>query len=230
LNDPVSVRGIFLDAVKVLPEPPCYVDSDGDGYGAGDVMAYGFACGAGYAGNNLDCNDANPAIHPGAPEQCDGVDGDCDGVIDEGFVATYCTAGTTVFGCLPAIRGEGSPSSVSSMGFEIIVSGVPTQKMGLVFFGTSLIPQPQPWALGSSSYLCIYYPVNRTAAHNSGGAIGVCNGELRVDWNAWRMANPAAVGAPFYAGQVLYAQGWFRDSGAAKGTNLSDGLMFTLCN
>jgi hypothetical protein len=41
------------------------VDRDGDG----------FAC--------LDCNDANPAIRPGAAETCDGVDTDCDGVVDD---------------------------------------------------------------------------------------------------------------------------------------------------
>jgi formylglycine-generating enzyme required for sulfatase activity len=143
-------------------------------------------------------------------------------------VSTYCTAGTTVQGCVPSISGVGIPGAYLTSGFEIVVDNVPTQRMGLIFYGLDSIPQPQPWALGSSSYLCVLYPVNRTGAHNSGGSIGACDGELRVDFNAWRAANPTALGSPFSDGQVLHAQGWFRDPGAAKQTNLSDALQITL--
>ena len=45
------------------------VDADADGWPAGE-----------------DCDDAEPAIHPGAPEQCNGVDDDCDDEIDEGVL------------------------------------------------------------------------------------------------------------------------------------------------
>ncbi len=32
-----------------------------------------------------DCDDSNPDIHPGQPEDCDGVDQNCNGIVDEGF-------------------------------------------------------------------------------------------------------------------------------------------------
>jgi hypothetical protein len=31
-----------------------------------------------------DCDDGNAAVHPGAPEICNKVDDNCDGVVDEG--------------------------------------------------------------------------------------------------------------------------------------------------
>jgi hypothetical protein len=56
------------------------VDADGDGYGTGPECL------------GSDCNDADPAIHPGAMERCDGVDSNCDGSADTAGTAldAYC--------------------------------------------------------------------------------------------------------------------------------------------
>lgn len=216
--------------VRVLGDSTCYLDLDGDGFGAGAPAQTQGSCGPSYSTLPGDCDDARTDVYPGAPEVCDGIDNNCDGFVDEGYTLTYCTAGTSVSGCVPIIRGQGAPSSSNASGFSILVEGVPGQRMGLIFYGTGAISQPQPWALGSSSYLCVFYPVSRTGSQNAGGTAGSCTGTLQVDFNSYMAANPAAVGSPFAAGDVFHAQGWYRDPGASKGTNLSAALTYTLCN
>ncbi|HVR42001.1 MAG TPA: S8 family serine peptidase [Thermoanaerobaculia bacterium] len=54
----------------------------GDGGGGGDPGCTDLD-GDGYC-NDVDCNDSDSSIYPGATEVCDGVDNDCDGTIDEG--------------------------------------------------------------------------------------------------------------------------------------------------
>jgi Putative metal-binding motif len=67
---------------------PLALDQDGDGYKG---PRPGFAAGApGSCGD--DCDDTNPKAHPGGTEVCDGVDNNCNGVIDEG--STYVPSGT----------------------------------------------------------------------------------------------------------------------------------------
>jgi len=61
----------------------CYADADGDGFG--DVADPGQdvagACGAGFSSNNLDCDDTQSTVYPGAVEvPDDGIDQDCDGL------------------------------------------------------------------------------------------------------------------------------------------------------
>ncbi len=58
-----------------------YADADGDGFGAG-AEVWACTAPAGHAAVDDDCDDADPAVHPGAEEVCNGVDDDCDGVVD----------------------------------------------------------------------------------------------------------------------------------------------------
>ena len=55
----------------------------GDGFG--DLSAEREACAApaGTVTDATDCDDTDPAVHPGAVEVCGGGDEDCDGSVDE---------------------------------------------------------------------------------------------------------------------------------------------------
>jgi regulation of enolase protein 1 (concanavalin A-like superfamily) len=68
-----------------------YADADGDGYGTGVGQSLCEDPGLGFATLSGDCDDEDPAINPGASEICDGVDNDCDGLMDEEltFVTYY---------------------------------------------------------------------------------------------------------------------------------------------
>ena len=77
-----------------------YVDADGDGWG--DVNDPGaVVCeppATGFSPETGDCNDANAAIFPNAPEVCDGVDNNCDGFID-GYTQDFQSGCTNPMAC-----------------------------------------------------------------------------------------------------------------------------------
>jgi hypothetical protein len=180
--------------------------------------------GAQFVGLKVDCNtEPNfPNILDNASSQLVVVTATC------GAVTSYCTAGTTTNGCTATISGSGTPDANAGSGFTISLSTVEGQKQGILFYGiTSAIAQP--WATGSTSFLCVKAPTQRMGVQNTGGTLNACDGSLSVDWNAFIASNPGALGNPFLAGQPVYAQGWFRDPPAPKTTSLSNALQFTVC-
>jgi hypothetical protein len=60
-----------------------YADNDGDGYGDPEDHLPACEQPSGRVDNLRDCDDTNPAVHADAEEICDGVDNDCDGLIDD---------------------------------------------------------------------------------------------------------------------------------------------------
>ena len=60
-----------------------YQDSDEDGFGNPSITTEANAQPNGYVSDNTDCDDSEADNYPGNTEICDGIDNDCDGLVDD---------------------------------------------------------------------------------------------------------------------------------------------------
>ena len=79
------------DALATCPStcavtPAWFADADGDGYGDENVDSTACTAPTGYVANAFDCDDSEEAVNAFASEICDGLDNDCNGVVDDGFI------------------------------------------------------------------------------------------------------------------------------------------------
>lgn len=59
-----------------------YMDADGDGYGDFGTSMLSCDVPAGWVSNSDDCDDSNPSVYPGAPGTQEGLDNDCNGIVE----------------------------------------------------------------------------------------------------------------------------------------------------
>jgi len=78
-----------IDEAGATDERTFYRDADGDGHGSDAETLADCAAPHGFVEVGGDCNDMEPAVHPGAEEVCNGLDDDCDGTADSGSLSFY---------------------------------------------------------------------------------------------------------------------------------------------
>ncbi len=97
----------FVDDGTAIDAVLWYSDADGDGFGDISDSQAGCASSPGYEVENAtDCDDTLPAVNPAATEICDGIDNDCDNLVDSAdpdvdpasFMSWYADADGDGFG------------------------------------------------------------------------------------------------------------------------------------
>jgi len=93
-----------------------YQDSDGDGFG-GSTSIQSCEQPSGYVAQSGDCDDSDATINPNAVEVCDGIDNNCNGVVDEGLTSTfYQDSDGDGFGGFTTIQSCTQPSGYVAQG------------------------------------------------------------------------------------------------------------------
>lgn len=67
-----------------LAQSTWYADADQDGHGDMSTAVQACMAPVGHIAQGGDCNDGNASVFPGATEVCNGLDDDCDNVVDDG--------------------------------------------------------------------------------------------------------------------------------------------------
>ena len=136
-----------------------YTDADGDQYGNASAWLVSCFAPPGFVADNTDCNDGDFFTWPGALDLCDGVDGDCDGIIDnsgfdsDGDNLDNCndpTVYTENFNVAVGPSGSWGPFGWTVAQFADIVPNGNAATGNLAFPVAGTPTTPQAWTWGAT--------------------------------------------------------------------------------
>lgn len=224
-NDSNGAGDAFVrDTRGCPPARTFYEDADGDGFGTATTFVVGCSPPAGYVIPDSDCNDADFSAHPGGSESCNDVDDDCDGLVDEDFLESYCTAKVNSQGCTPVISYSGNPTWSGADDFFVTATSVINHKPGILIW--SLTQDSNSFGGG---ILCVGAPIERTPGQHSGGTAPPavdCSGTYSFHFSQTYMLQHLLP-----SNTTVFAQYWSRDPAfpPPNGIGLTGGLKFTIC-
>jgi len=218
---------------------PRFADVDGDGaedlvFGSRDmrvVVAFGDGAGGFTRAENYSAPGLVGELGDLVAADLDG-DGDVDvlAVGSDSIAGTvlhnlgvsdalvYCAQAPNSLGCQATIDVVGVARASGLGACTIGASDVVSNRNGTLFYGYRA--QALPTNLGR---LCVGAPLRRTPVQNSGGASGAldCSGSFAFDLNAHIASgvDPALI-----AGEMLFAQYYFRDPSAPAGAGYSSAV------
>jgi hypothetical protein len=123
-------------ATGICHYEPSTIDGDGDGFRRplpGFLPGQDGACGD-------DCNDTNVMAAPGGLERCDGVDNDCDGIVDNGALFSPSQAEPIV---LSGAADQGTAGGLTFSDSAFSYGAVFTQRVGASQTTFTSIETPQ---------------------------------------------------------------------------------------
>ncbi|HYV93603.1 MAG TPA: sulfatase-like hydrolase/transferase [Chitinophagales bacterium] len=108
-----------------------YADADADGFGNANVTTFVCTAPPNYVSDGSDCNDANATIYPDAVEQCNGIDDNCNGSVDENAIIASISPPGNVALCkgtnITLTANSGSGISYQWMKNDMDISGATNQ-------------------------------------------------------------------------------------------------------